>query len=638
MSPGKNLYVRDRRYGHSHRTNRIGQKRRSPQGPLLVVTLILVGLTIAAALYRFIPDLFPGGTDRTAESSLPSASAGGKTSQIAVSTAPPATPTPSPTPTPPASANQQLLPQTSLNLQGAGTPADGCSPAQRGIVATIFDNQYKTLASFNRSEALSLVDPLNYNKIAGVLTFRGNNFRNAPAFGLVSLAEKTMTQTWEKGIGSLPSSSWSFSWTGTGWTGQPLLVQWDDDVRNLMNIKAEKKTKEDLVEVIYATLDGYIYFFDLDDGTATRNPINIGAPIKGTPCIDPRGYPILYVGQGDKHTKVNGIGFRVFNLIDQSLLLYKECSDTNSYREQWGACDSSPIFDAAADTLIYPNENGMIYTAKMNTAFEKKTGKVTINPVFNTYRYKMTGMKNFGIESSIAIYDHLGYFSDNSGILNCVDLNTLKPVWSRQLEDDSDVTPVLDQVDDTVALYTGTEVDWQQNIVGNYKGKSYVYKIDAMTGKILWENTFACWTKNAADNGDDVNGGAMGTPVIGKKDMKDLVIFSFCMTNGTYSGNSIVAYNKNDGSEVWKYPMANYSWSSPVDIYDADGHGYIIIPDSLGQLHLIDGATGKALSVLQLTKNKGAEKAGNIESSCAVFGNRLVVGTRSNVILSVELK
>ena len=46
------------------------------------------------------------------------------------------------------------------------------------------------------------------------------------------------------------------------WTGQPLLVQWDDNVRNIMNINPEKKSKRDLVEVIYATLDGHIYFLD----------------------------------------------------------------------------------------------------------------------------------------------------------------------------------------------------------------------------------------------------------------------------------------------------------------------------------------------------------------------------------------
>ena len=132
-----------------------------------------------------------------------------------------------------------------------------------------------------------------------------------------------------------------------------------------MNIREEKKAKTDLVEVIYATMDGQIYFYDLDDGQPTRPPIKIGAPIKGTPSLDPRGYPILYVGQGDKNPNVEGIGFRVFNLIDQSLLLYTNEPRPNMRTDRPGnACDSSPIFDAKTDSLVYPNENGLFTPPK----------------------------------------------------------------------------------------------------------------------------------------------------------------------------------------------------------------------------------------------------------------------------------
>lgn len=611
----------------TYHVRRYQKKRSANHGPLRIafyIALVLIVLTIIAAIYRFLPDLIKPLTQGTAVSS---------DSQI--------TPTPAVTPTPtpvPASVNQQLLPTIDLILQQAGTPAADCSPAERGLVSTVFDTQGSNLASFTRQDAVSMLNPVNYNSIPGVLTFRGNNFRSAPAFGLVSLTEKKLQQNWTNPVGSMSSSSWSFSWTGVGWTGQPLLVQWDADVREMMNLYPDKKSKANLIEVISATMDGKIYFFDLEDGKPTRDPIVVGATIKGTPCVDPRGYPVLYVGQGDKNGKDSKIGFRIYNLIDESLLLYKDCSDPNAYRQEWAACDSSPIFDAKADTLIYPNENGMIYTAKMNTQFDRANGTLSINPVFTAYRYKMTGLKIQGIESSMAIYNGYGLFSDNSGILNCVDLNSLQPVWSRQLEDDSDVTPVLNQEGTTVALYTGTEVDWQQNIIGNYLGNSHVYKLDAMTGAVIWKASYPCWTKNAANVGDDINGGAMGTPVIGKKNISDLVIFSFCMTNGIYSGNSIVAYSQKDGSVVWEYKMPDYSWSSPVDVYDESGNGYILIPDSIGQVYLLDGATGEKLDVIQLTKADGTTTAGNIEASCAVFGNRLVIGTRGNVIVGVELK
>ena len=91
------------------------------------------------------------------------------------------------------------------------------------------------------------------------------------------------------------------SWSGNGWTGQPLIVQWDAETRQLMNLYADKKNKSDLVEVIYATLDGHIYFLDLETGKKTRDDLNFKMPFKGTGSIDPRGLPLLYVGSGDEY-------------------------------------------------------------------------------------------------------------------------------------------------------------------------------------------------------------------------------------------------------------------------------------------------------------------------------------------------
>jgi len=601
---------------------------------LLAVALALIVLTAVVAAVKYVPELLSRPTGTTVPGQTTATTR--KTDSKSTTTA--ATPTPSPTPTPPpAYANPLFLPETTLAKQSMGSIDPASTPSARSLTSNILNGAGNILSSFNRANPISLLNPLGYQQVPGVLTFRGNNFRNTSSFGTLSTAPAKLTQLWTRPVGSLPSSSWSFSWTGTGWTGQPVMVQWDPEIRQLMNIVPEKKNKDKLVEVISATMDGNIYFYDLEDGKSTREPIKVGAPIKGTPCIDPRGYPVLYVGQGDNNKNVKGIGFRVYNLVDQSLLHFQECSDNNSYRPTWGACDSSPIFDGAADTLIYPNENGMIYTARMNTVFDKTTGKLTVKPEFTNYRYKMPNQALQGIESSLALYDRYGYFSDNSGILHCLDMNTMKPVWSYRLEDDSDVTPVLSQKGSEVAVYTGTEIDWQKNIIGNYQGDAFVYKFDALTGKVLWKTSYKGWTKNAANVGDDINGGVMGTPIVGKKKIGDLVIYNFCMTTGIYSGSSVVAFNQADGKMVWEYKMNAYSWSSPVDVYDKDGNAYIVLPDSAGQLHLINGQTGQKITVLELKKADGKTGAGNIESSCAVFGDNLVVGTRGNVIVGVRI-
>jgi outer membrane protein assembly factor BamB len=229
------------------------------------------------------------------------------------------------------------------------------------------------------------------------------------------------------------------------------------------------------------------------------------------------------------------------------------------------------------------------------------------------------------------------YYSDNSGILYCLDINTMKYLWMKPLDDDTDVTPVISQEEDGVYLYLGTEVDYQQPITGNYLGNAYIYKINALTGKTIWRNSYQCWTKNDQENvGNDINGGVMATPIVGKNKISNLVVFSFCMTNGIYSGNTLAAFDKVNGQLLWDYKSPNYGWSSPVDVYSEDGDAYIIFPDSQSKVHILNGSNGRSLHVGDITM-KG-DVGGNVESSAAVYNDTLVIGTRRGVIVGLKLK
>ncbi len=540
--------------------------------------------------------------------------------------------------------NPILLSNQFTKFLSMGTILNELRPSSLGFVSQIYRGN-TPISSFNRPNLIKLYNPIEYSSVAGVMNFRGNNFRNAPSYGYVKLETKKLGQIWERSMGGMASSSWNFSWSGTGWTGQPVMVQWPDDIREMMNINADKKAKKGLVEVVTAAMDGKIYFYDLDDGKETRPAINIGVAVKGTPALDPRGYPILYVGQGDypPKNKSGQMGFRIFNLIDQSLLYLKNTAhDVRTYRSGWGASDSSPIIDGTADTLMYPCENGMIYTAKLNTVFDRANKKISIKPDFIDYKYKSTATRSQGIESSMAIYGGNGYFADNSGAMNCIDLNTMKPLWTKKLDDDNDVTPTLQQTGDNLYLYCGTEVDNQKSVKGSYKGNAYVYKIDALTGKTLWRNSYSAWTYNdPANSGNDVNGGIMGSMVVGKGRYSNLVIASICMSEGYSSGNTLAAFNADTGKLAWEYKMKSYSWSSPVDVYDEEGNLYLLMADAISQIHLIDGSNGTRLDVIQIKKKFNTDKAtggGNIESSPAVFGNTLVIGTRGGLLAGVKIK
>lgn len=58
-----------------------------------------------------------------------------------------------------------------------------------------------------------------------------------------------------------------------------------------MNLYENKRTVKALKEVIFAGLDGKIHFVDLNDGQATRDPINVGYPLKSSVSVNPYGYP-----------------------------------------------------------------------------------------------------------------------------------------------------------------------------------------------------------------------------------------------------------------------------------------------------------------------------------------------------------
>ncbi len=447
-----------------------------------------------------------------------------------------------------------------------------------------------------------------YAKLEGVTTFRGNNYRDTAAYGYVPERASKLELSWSVKVGHIDD------WSGVGWTGQAAVVRWPDETRKAMHLNKEKKDKSGLTEVIYAALDGKIRFLDLEDGEQTRPPIDIGAPIKGSVAVDPRGYPLLYCGQGID--TVGGrevrIGTRVFSLIDQEMLFFLNGRDEMRTRN-WYASDASPLVDAETDTLLQVGENGLMYLVRLNSEFDPAKGRMSINPKVDRYAYKFKSAAKLGIENSLAVYNHYGYFADNVGVLQCVDLNTLSCVWAVKTGDDTDATIALEETEDGVALYTGNELDHVKD------GCCTLRRLDALTGRVVWSRDVKVQDKH--------NAGLFGSPAIGKGRLKDMVYFSVAKTE---DGGTLFALDKATGKTVWAYDLGAYGWSSPVLAYDKTGRGYVIVGNSKGVLRLLDAAKGKSLDALNLTQN--------IEGSPVVFEDMLVVGTRGGCIVGVRIK
>ena len=518
----------------------------------------------------------------------------------AVTVQPTPTPTPEPTPTPVG------LPDFKPHS------VDGTEPERLiSSTAIMVDGEVE---EYESDYEINFDLPERYTELEGIVTFRGDNFRSGAAYGTAAVSSKTLTKAWSKSTSGLSDSDGIY-WSGSGWTGQPLIVKWPEVTRkNISAMYDWAREKEGLVEVIYATLDGHVYFYELTSGEYTREPLNLGFNYKGAGALDPRGYPILYVGSGVD--SVNGRSrVKVVNLIDNSVMFEFGHNETFANRG-WHMFDSSPLVSAETDQLIYPGENGILYIIHLNTKYNEQTGELSVDPD-NIVKWKYNGVRSgsrywLGVESSAAIINNYIFLADNGGNLMCLDLNTLKLVWVQDVLDDTNCSPVVDVEDGHPYIYISTSF--------HYGWRSYstaeipIFKIDAETGEIVWRTDYTCYTVQ------DLSGGVQGTIAVGKNKLSDMIFVPVARTPGASSG-TLAALKKDTGEVVWEKETSMYSWSSPVDFYDADGNGYLLYCNSGFNMFLIDGKTGEQLDYMNL--------GGNIEASPAMYGNYAVVGTRA---------
>ncbi len=511
------------------------------------------------------------------------------------------------------------------DISGLRTTAD---PARWGVRWDILTGSGVVL-SYERIPGISF-DGGDYFALPGVASFRGGNYRDGGSYGNIPTGAGLVSTKWTASTGSLAGSQ-SGAWTGSGWTGQPLIVHWDAATRAIMNLNADKKAKEDLTEVVYATLDGHVYFLDLDDGSYTRPPLDLGMPFKGAGALDPRGYPLLYVGSGDETSDGRRPRMFIVSLIDGTVLYEGGHDDGDSLRtdhDRWCAFDSSPLVDAETDTLIWPGESGILYTMRLNTAYDANAGTISIapeEPIRTRYDTDRSGADRYwyGYEASAVIVDRCLYISENGGMFFCVDLDTMELLWAQDTRDDSNSTPVYEPDGDAHGyLYTAPSLHWTAG--SDRSGETAIYKLDAITGEIVWSRTYDCWTV------DGVSGGVQSSPVLGREGsaIDGLVIYGISRTPDMGTG-LLVALDTRTGSEVWRLAMDYYAWSSPLALYDYSGNARILLCDSEGTAHLIDGATGQILSTAGL--------GSLVEASPAAFGDTAVVGTRGQQICALRI-
>ena len=527
----------------------------------------------------------------------------------------PATPSPSPTPTPTPTPEPfephavestepgNLVSYTDINVDGT-TLADG--------------------EAYEDDTGIYFGAPEEYSSLNGVITFRGNNYRDTAAYGTAQMTNKSFGKYWTHATASLTAPDGAY-WSGNGWTGQPLIAEWPQETRRNMNMYDWAKEQETLVEVIYPAMDGCIYFLELETGRQTRDTLFMGFTFKGTGSLDPRGYPLLYVGSGYDSSAGTSRVF-VISLIDGSTLYTFGPSDNYGFAlRAWSMFDAAPLIDADTDKLIYPGENGLLYIITLGTEYDAEAGTVSVNPT-RVVKWRYMTERNtlytywLGFEASPVIYEGYIFLADNGGHFMCLNLDTLELVWVQDILDDANCTPVLEIEDGHPYLYVSTSfhLGWRSS----YTADVPVWKIDAETGEIIWQTNFECSSVSS------LSGGSQASIALGKGELSDLIYVTIAR-HPTGEGGTLMALSKEDGSIVWDMQTMIYSWSTPTIVYDQDGRGYIVYC-TLGQyLYLLDGLTGEQYDSMNC--------GGKFEASPAVYGNWIVVGHRNGAIYGVEL-
>ena len=495
------------------------------------------------------------------------------------------------------------------------------------------NNEEKLYSASPRNLNLFVRDADAYTAVEGVITFGSNSYRNSFSYGTVGLTMENLRTGWSKPVGSLKSQS------GTGWTGQPLLVKWPAEVLPTLGVNESCKAMEDFVEVIYPAADGVIYFYDLYSGLASRDPINVGASILGTASLDPLGRPMLYVGQGvmTKNNKNRDVAYvYAVDLIRNEVVYEFGGRDYFARRESWNAFDSSPLI--INDTLIMPSESGIIYFFPLNTKYDSAKGTISIKPSDRLkYRYSgpgysasnASGKPWYGFESSAAVFRNYLYITDNGGYLQCVDMDTLQLKFTVNIGGDADATVVLEEDGNanTLYLYAASQTEKHASSLPDGWGFCSVKKIDALTGRVVWEDTN---TRVSYVGDGSYKSGVRATPHVGTGSISDIVIYAFSgagiiKENGVdYAyGGRVCAYNKTSGEIVWSVETSGSAdyLSSPCVVYTEWGAAYMILCDRSGKVTLYKVTSDSC------TKCKELELGARIESTPAAFGNYFVVGT-----------
>lgn len=384
-------------------------------------------------------------------------------------------------------------------------------------------------------------------------------------------------------------------WCGSGWTGQP--VVWD--------------RPDGTTEVIFGAYDGAVHFLDARTGRRTREPFQTGDIIKGSVSLDPDGWPLLYTGSRD--------GFLRIIALDRPrpTELWRRASHPQGvWNNDW---DSNPV--VVGGMLFEGGEDSYLYAFELNRSRDAE-GLVQIDPEailempgWTNELVRDVGDHNVSIESSVAVFEGRVYFTNSGGRVAGVDVSQLRSgagaagaeapvVFDFWMGDDVDASPV---VDGDGMLYVAAELE---RATARARAVGQLVKLDPSRpdDPLVWSVAVP------PAPGDDV-GGIWATPAL----------HAGHLYVTTHPGDLLVV-DTDSGEVVHRRDIGRHEWSSPV-----------VVDDTL----IIGACERSGILAFDLSEPATPREAwsvplpGCVESTPAVWGGRLHVGTRDGFFYTI---
>jgi outer membrane protein assembly factor BamB len=294
---------------------------------------------------------------------------------------------------------------------------------------------YRTGADLPSPGGVKTPGPVGHD-VEGLTTFRGNLTRSyygegpVPADPVIRWREPDHRMCSTSIVG-LASSQWC----GTGWTGQPNVIQQPDGT----------------VEVREGAYDGHYHFVNGKTGAPLRPDLVTRDLAKGSATSDPNGYPLFYGGSRDNYLRVVALDRA------EPTVLWEVNADISApdplRNNDW---DGAPL--VVGDYLIEGGENGYCYVIRLNRSYDAK-GLVEVAPVivatirgWDEQLLSDLGDQEVSIENSVSFRDGVVYFANSGGLVQGWDISDLlaggtsyRQVFRFWTGDDTDASVVIDR-------------------------------------------------------------------------------------------------------------------------------------------------------------------------------------------------